>query len=32
MGFLAPLPGLAFHGGTEPSANALGYRLAALRA
>jgi hypothetical protein len=29
---LSPLPGLAVHGGTEPSAYALGYHLAALRA
>jgi hypothetical protein len=29
---LSPLPGLGFHGGTEPSAHALGYHLAALRA
>jgi hypothetical protein len=31
-GVLSPLPGLAVHGGTEPSAHALGYPLAALRA
>ena len=30
--FLSPLPGLGVHGGTEPSAHALGYHLAALRA
>ncbi len=28
---LSPLPGLAVHGGTEPSAYALGYHLSALR-
>ena len=31
-GDLSPHPGLGFHGGTEPSAHALGYHLAALRA
>ena len=31
-GVLSPLPGLGFHGGTEPSAHALGYFLPALRA
>jgi hypothetical protein len=31
-GVLSPLPGLGVHGGTEPSAHALGYPLAALRA
>jgi hypothetical protein len=31
-GVLSPLPGLAVHGGTEPSAHALGYHLTALRA
>jgi hypothetical protein len=31
-GVLSPHPGLGFHGGTEPSADALGYCLAALRA
>ena len=31
-GVLSPLPGLGVHGGTEPSAHALGYRLPALRA
>jgi len=30
--FLSPLPGLGVHGGTEPSAHALGYHLPALRA
>jgi hypothetical protein len=29
---LSPLPGLAVHRGTEPSAHALGYHLTALRA
>ena len=31
-GVPSPLPGLAIHGGTEPSAHALGYCLSALRA
>ena len=32
VGFLSPLPGLAVHWETEPSAHALGYHLSALRA
>ena len=32
MGFLSPLPGLVIYGGTEPTADAVGYHLPALRA
>ena len=31
-GLLSPLPGLVIHGGTEPTADAVGYLLSALRA